>query len=168
MAVPESFKDALDIKLTPRRCGGTTEMLWTQGRGYDFHVGDTLHDRPESYGNWGEALAVINLSVQLLFVSSSGYVTSETIETTSKELEVTIQSGKSSPKVEIVDGITVRKLRLDQGIVRFRVHRPNVARTRLEEAELIECTQDDFVAFLQTGIVRTDKNQLLNLFASDA
>lgn len=37
MAVPESFKEALDIKLTPRKFAGKTEMLWTQGRIYDFH-----------------------------------------------------------------------------------------------------------------------------------
>ncbi len=164
MAVPESYKVALDIKLTPRRFDGKTEMLWTQGRGYDFHAGDTLHDCPEAYGNWGEALAHMMLSVQVMSASSGGYVIAETIETTSKELEVSIQQGKSSPKTQMADGLTIKRLRLDHGVVRFRVYRPNVDRSKLEEAEIIECTQDDFVAFLQTGVVRTDKNQLLDLF----
>ena len=30
--------------------------------------------------------------------------------------------------------------------------------------ELIECTQDDFVAFLQTGVIRTKDNKLIDLY----
>ena len=168
MAVSESYKDALDIKLTPRRFGGKTEMLWTQGRGYDFHVGDTIHDCEAAYGNWGEALALINLSVQVISASSGGYVVSETIQTNAKELEISIQQGKGSAKPQFVDGLTIKRMRLDHGVVRFRVLRPDPARTKLVEAETIECSQDDFVAFLQTGVVRTAENQLIDLFASNA
>jgi len=168
MAVSESYKDALDIKLTPRRFGGKTEMLWTQGRGYDFHVGDTIHDCEEAYGNWGEALAVIQLSVQVISASSGGYVVAETIQTSAKDLEISVQQGKGSAKPQVVDGLTIKRLRLDHGVVRFRVYRPDPARTELVEAETIECSQDDFVAFLQTGVVRTAENQLLDLFASNA
>jgi hypothetical protein len=148
MAVSESYKDALDIKLTPRRFGGKTEMLWTQGRGYDFHVGDTIHDCEAAYGNWGEALALINLSVQVISASSGGYVVSETIQTNAKELDISIRQGKGSAKPQIVDGLTIKRMRLDHGVVRFRVLRPDPARTKLVEAETIECSQDDFVAFL--------------------
>lgn len=168
IAVSESYKDALDIKLTPRQFGGKTEMLWTQGRGYDFHLGDIFHDRKEAYGNWGDALALTTLSVQIVSATPVGYVLAKTIETTSKDLEVSVQSGKSKPKIEMTDGLTVRRFRLDRGVVRFRVYRPNPTRQNLEEAELLECTQDDFVVFLQTGVVRTYENQLLDLFASNA
>lgn len=168
MAVSESYKDALDIKLTPRRFGGKTEMLWTQGRGYDFHVGDTIHDCEEAYGNWGDALALINISVQVISASSGGYVVAETIETKAKELEISVQQGKGSAKTQMTDGLTIKRLRLDHGVVRFRVYRPDAERSKLVEADVIECTQDDFVAFLQTGVVRTAENQLLDLFASNS
>lgn len=71
---------------------------------------------------------------------------------------------KSKPQEEIVDGLVVKKQKLDHGFVRFRVYRPNEERTALQECESIECTQDDFVVFLQTGIVRTNNNKQLNLF----
>lgn len=112
MAVSESYKDTLDIKLTPRRFGGKTEMLWTQGRGYDFHVGDTIHDCEAAYGNWGEALALINLSVQVISASSVGYVVAETIQTNAQELDISILRGKGSAKLQIVDGLTIRRIGL--------------------------------------------------------
>jgi len=168
MAVSESYKDALDIKLTPRRFGGKKEMLWTQGRGYDFHIGDTIHDCEEAYTNWAGALLHMNLSVQVVSASSGGYVIAETIETKLKELEISVQQGKGAAKTQMSDGLTIRRFRLDHGVVQFRVYRPNAERTKLAEAEIIECTQDDFVAFLQTGIVRTAANQLVNLLASNA
>ena len=61
MAVPESFKDALDIKLTPRTLAGKTEMLWTQGRIYDFYAGYTIYDTKLAYNEWGEAIKHLNL-----------------------------------------------------------------------------------------------------------
>ena len=167
MAIPESFKEALDIKLTPRRLAGKTEMLWTQGRIYDFHEGDTIYDTKLAYEEWGKALKHFTLSVQVQFASSSGYVTYETIETKDKKLEVIQQKGKTKSKEETIDGLVVKKQRLDHGLVRFRVYRPNEERTAVEECEVVECTQDDFVAFLQTGIVRTKENKQLNLFAEN-
>ena len=168
MAVPESFKEALDIKLTPRKFAGKTEMLWTQGRIYDFHEGDTLYDKKEAYQEWGKALEQLTLCVQIQYATSSGYVTYETIETKHKEIEVMHQKGKSKLIEEIIDGLVVKKQRIDHGLVRFKVYRPNEEKTALEEHELIECTQDDFIAFLQTGIVRTQENKQLNLFAKNA
>ena len=168
MAVPEAFKEALDIKLTPRIFSGKTEMLWTQGRLYDFHEGDTIHNTKDAYSGWGEALKHLKLSVQVQFASSSGYVSYETIEVRNSELKIVHQKGKSSPKEEIIDGLMVKKQRIDHGLVRFKVYRPNTERSELIECETLECTQDDFVAFLQTGMVRTRENILLNLFDKNA
>jgi hypothetical protein len=75
-------------------------------------------------------------------------VVSETIQTNAKELDISIRQGKGSAKPQIVDGLTIKRMRLDHGVVRFRVLRPDPARTKLVEAETIECSQDDFVAFL--------------------
>jgi len=168
MAVPEAFKEALDIKLTPRVFGGKKEMLLTQGRLYAFHEGDTIHDTKHAYEEWRDGLRRLRLSVQVQFASPSGYVNYETVEVQNKELEIIHQKGKSKPKEEIVDGLVVKKQRIDHGFVRFKVYRPNNDRTAVEECETLECTQDDFVAFLQTGIVRTKENKLLNLLEEEA
>ncbi len=167
MAVPEAFKESLDIKFTPRQLAGKTEMLWTQGRIYDFHEGDIIYDTKLAYQEWGKALKHLTLSVQVQFSSSSAYVTHETMVTKEKELEITYQKGKSKPKDKIIDGLAIRKQRIDHGLVRFRVYRPNKERTAVEECELIECTQEDFVVFLQTGMVRTKQNKQINLFAEN-
>ena len=88
MAVPEGFKEALDIKLTPRIFAKKKEMLWTQGRLYDFHEGDTFHDTVQAYGEWKEALKHLKISVQIQFTSSSGYVVYESIEVKNEKLEI--------------------------------------------------------------------------------
>lgn len=168
MAVPEPFKEALDIKLTPRIFSKKKEMLWTQGRLYDFHEGDTIYDTTQAYKEWGEALKHLKIGVQVQFASSSGYVTYETVEIKNNELEIIHQKGKAKPKEEVIDGLVVKKQRIDHGLVRFKVYRPNEDKTAVEECETIECSQDDFVAFLQTGIVRTKENKQVNLFAENA
>ncbi len=166
MAVSESYKDALDIKLTPRIFKGKKEMLWTQGRVYDFHVGDVIHDCEAAYGDWVETLKMINVSVQIISASPCGYLIAETLQTNAKELEVSVQKGRASVKSEFIDGLTIRRLRLDHGVVRFRVLRPDSERTKLIETQILECSQDDFIAFLQTGLVRTAENLLIDLFSS--
>lgn len=108
MAVPDAFKEALDIKLTPRMFAGKKEMLWTQGRVYDFHVGDTLYDTKQAYEEWGEALKHLKLSVQVQFSSSSGYVTYESIEVKNNELEIIHQKGTAKQKEKIIDGLVVK------------------------------------------------------------
>lgn len=109
MAVPEAFKEALDIKLTPRIFAKKKEMLWTQGRLYDIHEGDTIHDTTQAYKEWGGALKYLKVSVQVKFASSSGYVAYETIEVKNNELEIIHQKGKAKPKEEIVAGLVVKK-----------------------------------------------------------
>lgn len=164
MAVPESFREALDIKLTPRISKGVKEELWTQGNIYDFHEGDTIHSSREAYEDWGKALIHLELSVQIQSASPSGYKDYETIEIKNNELEIIHQKGKTKPKNEIIEGLVIKKQRINHGFIRLRVYRPNKEKTALEEHELIECTQDDFIVFLQTGTIRGNNNKLLNLF----
>jgi hypothetical protein len=168
MGVREAFREALDIKRTPRRIGGKTEMLWTQGNLYDFHEGDIFHDSRLAYEDWGHGLKELRLSVQIRRATASSYVTSETVETIADELVVRTQKGKSSPKEEVLDGIQIKRQRIDHGSVEFRVLKPNADRSALVEKRIIVCTQDDFVAFLQTGFIRTKENQLMDLFAENS
>lgn len=167
MAVPEAFRDALDIKLTPRMFEKKKAMLWTQGRLYGFHEGDVIHDHKDAYKEWGEALKHLTLSVQVQFASSSCYLDYETIEVPGEKLKILRHKGDLNPKEEIVDGFLIKRQRIDHGLVRFKVYRPNQEKTAVEESETLECTQDDFVAFLQTGIIRTKENKLLDLFEAD-
>jgi hypothetical protein len=164
MAIPESFKDALDIKLTPRVLAGKTEMIWTQGPIYNFHEGDTFYDTKLAYTEWEKALKHLKLCIQVQSVSSSGFITTETIETRDKELEIIHQKGQAKSKNEKVDGLVVRRQRIEYGSLRFKIYRPNEEKTALKESEVIECTQDNFVVFLQTGVIRTKDNNQLNLF----
>lgn len=164
MAIPEAFKDALDIKLTPRKLAGKTEMILTQGRIYTFKKGDTLYDTKHAYQEWGEALKILKLSVQVQHAIPSGYVAYESIETKDKELVIVHQKGKAKPKEITVDnGLSLSKKRIAYGLVRFKVYCPNNDKTALEEKKEIECTQDDFVSFLQTGIVRTKQGKTIDL-----
>ncbi len=165
MAVRETFREALDIKQIPRRVNGNTEMLWTQGNLYDFQVGDTFYDSQLACTDWTRGLKELKLSVQIQSASTSGCITCEIVETVAKKIQVLVKKGKSSPKKKFLDRIQIKRQRLNHGLVRFLVYRPNADRSAVEMEEIIECTQDDFVAFLQTGLVRTKDNQLINLFA---
>jgi len=66
--LPTSFKDALDIKLTPRMIRGKTINIYSQGKNYSFKQGDVIYDAKEAYTlEWGEALGYINNSIQVRF-----------------------------------------------------------------------------------------------------
>lgn len=65
-AVQPSHAAALDIMLTPRKEGGRTVLVWTQGSAFDFKVGHVLHDTSKAYSMcWGEALRHIQYSIQI-------------------------------------------------------------------------------------------------------
>ncbi len=166
-AVIESFRDALDIKLTPRKVGTHTENVWTQGNEFNFIQGSVFYDTRLSYElTWGEALQHLKLSAQISEVRPSERIISQTIETTSKQIEVSIQGkGESSkPKSETVDGLVIRKERMNFGYIKFTLFRPNKDKSAVEEVDTIECDQEEFVAFLQTGIIRTLDHKKRDLF----
>lgn len=166
-AVTEAFKDALDIKLTPRKVGTRTENVWTQGNQFNFTQGSVFYDTCLAYElTWGEALQHLKLSVQIAEVRPSERIVSQTIETTSKQIEITTRGkGESSkPKPEMVDGLVIKKERMDFGYIKFALSRPNKDKSAVEEVDTIECDQEEFVAFLQTGIIRTLNNEKRDLF----
>lgn len=166
-AVTEAFKDALDIKLTPRKVGALTENVWTQGNQFNFIQGSVFYDTRLAYElTWGEALEHLTLSVQIAEARPAERIVSETIETTSKQIEITTRGkGESSkPKLEMVDGLVIKKERTDFGYIKFTVSRPNKDKSSVEGVDTIECDQEEFVAFLQTGIIRTLDNKKRDLF----
>ena len=166
-AVTEAFKDALDIKLPPRKVGTRTENVWTQGNQFNFIQGSVFYDTHLAYElTWGEALEHLKLSVQIVEVRPSERIVSETIETTSKQIEITTRGKEESskPKLKMVNGLVIRKERMDFGYIKFTLSRPNKDKSAVEEVDTIECDHQEFVAFLQTGIIRTLDNKQRDLF----
>jgi hypothetical protein len=168
-AVPEVFRDSLDIKLTPTKIGDKTINLYTQGKQFSFNQGAVLYDTRKAYDlEWGEALKHLKLSVQVIAVAPSDYVTSEIIETTSKKVEIQTQkktkSGLSEPKKEVVDGLQITKQRMEYGKIKFTLFRPTKDKSSVEELEIIECDQEEFVSFLQTGFIISKENKRRDLF----
>lgn len=132
--LPDAFRPALDIKLTNRV---VTQRLpdgvkrkvvvreWTQGRAYDFHEGDMIHDCLEAYRlRWGVALQSLKRTVQVQSATPAA-------------------SDPNDPSGWY------------EGTVWFKVYKPNVEKTAVIEASSHTCTQAEFVRFLKTGILRT-------------
>jgi len=167
IAVREAFKEALDIRLTERKIGNRAVMRWTQGNLFDFHVGDTFHDTQEAYSDWAKALKNMSLSVQILEASPSTQTTSQIVEAIEAEVPVQITKGSGKPKEKILDRLKITKQHVKHGIVKFRVFRPNSNCTAIEPAESYECTQEEFISFLQTGTVYTIQYEHFDLFAKN-
>lgn len=175
MAVPSAFKDALDIKFTPVIINQKKEMRWTQGHNYDFHEGDMLHSEvvrniknqsEETRDTWADAMKTLELTVQVISATPSAINHQETIEVRNADLEVFInKKDAKTAKDKRVGGLIVHRNRLKHGSVRFQVFRPNQERTKVVKNEIRECTQDDFIAFLQSGLLRVNGNQLVDLFS---
>ena len=163
MAVPEWFKDSLDIKLTPKTIKNKKQLYWTQGNIFNFQVGHTLYDQKESYGNWQHHLDYGKLLIQIHDAKTSGYVDTEIIETKDEYINIFHHKKNKKPEYIKIKGLNVKKQKLQNGIVRFRVYRVNKEKTKVEECELIECTQENFVVFLQTGIVYTTNKDKIYL-----
>ena len=140
-------------------------MVWTQGRIYDFHDGDMFYDTALAYEDFDAALKTMRLCVTIQDASPSTYAASTKFSVKGEPLEITPKTVKPEPKDAPVYELNVTRYRVRQGWVRFKVYRPNPERTGLQEFEVIDCTQESFVAFLQTGVVRTKDKLLVDLFA---
>ena len=66
MAVGTYFRDALDIKQTPKVTQDSKTVIWTQGGAFSFSQGDVLYDTPLAYQQWDNALQHIRAAYQVL------------------------------------------------------------------------------------------------------
>ena len=124
MAVPDVFKQELDIILTERIENKIKVKRWTQGIPplYNFKEGHIIFDTPKAYsGEWSEALKHIKIMVQ-------------------------IERG-------IPDTFDMNKGYCN-GHVFVKFYRPNKDKTKIEQVETAEFTQKNFVHFLQTGEIK--------------
>ena len=116
MAVPEIFRESLDIRLTDRRYEGVPKRVWTQGQNFGFNEGAVIYDTRIAYGVvWSEALKHIKVFVQVIesesakngkmrgkirfrvmrpTMNDSSLQTSETFVTTQDEFVCLLQTGK--------------------------------------------------------------------------
>ncbi len=65
--LPACFRRALDIQLTTLAENKITRQAWTQGKNYDFQVGDTLYDTAAARdAPWLEALHQIKTCLEVI------------------------------------------------------------------------------------------------------
>lgn len=121
MALKESFKMELDIKLTG------TNRIWTQGPYYCFSEGQLIYDAREAYTCWQDALKKVTLACQIVAAKPNIPIRIDN--------EVT---GKP-------------EFRVLEGYVQFILFKPDEGRTKLIPIVGYNLSQDDFVNFLKTG-----------------
>lgn len=168
-AVPEVFRNSLDIKLTPIKIGDKIFSIYTQGKLYSFNSGAVIYDNRIAYETeWGKALKHLKLFLQIVEVKPSEFETFEIIETLINEVEIKIQkitnNNLTDGKKETIKGLIIKKQRRNFGKIIFKLFRPSKNKNKVEELEEIECDQEEFVAFLQTGIIVTNENKQRDLF----
>ena len=158
MAVSESFREALDIRFTPRIAGDVKEMIWTQGQCFSFREGDTLHS---AIG------APRKLTVQVQRASDACFVEREssTSDQTLQLRTVDLTKGKAKVRGEEFAGIQILEKRYSPGSVTLAIYEPDSDGGHLRERQRATTTQVDFVSFLQTGFLRTTEKTVLDLFA---
>jgi hypothetical protein len=157
--LPEAFKEALDIRLTPRVSGGKNFDILTQGRGFNFKVGDVLYDTRKAYElAWENALRHIGHSVQVEAAEPT------TIET-KKEYKTTcpvkyLENGKE----RVLEGmLSLKRTRTLFGRVKFTLFKPVDGQSKIEPVKTFETDQERFVLFLQTGVLRSKNNEVFSL-----
>lgn len=127
MALNDSFKMELDIKLTERKKNKISFYEWTQGPYYCFSEGQLIYDAKEAYSCWKEALKKINLACQIV---------------------------AAKPNIPIkIDNETTGKTEFSvlEGYVKFLLFRPDEAHTKLIPYVGYNLSQRDFVRFLKSG-----------------
>jgi len=127
MALKDSFKMELDIKLTERKKNKISYLEWTQGPYYCFSEGQLIYDAPEAYTCWQNALNKVNTACQIV----------EAMPNTPIKID-NERNGKS-------------EYRVLEGYVKFLLFKPDEGRTKLLPYVGYNLSQNDFVHFLKTG-----------------
>lgn len=127
MALKESFKMELDIKLTERKKNKISYFEWTQGPYYCFSEGQLIYDEKEAYSCWQDALKKINLACQVV-------------------------AAKANIPIKIDNEVTGKpEYRVLDGYVKFILFKPDEGRTKLIPYIGYNLSQNEFVSFLKAG-----------------
>jgi hypothetical protein len=191
-AVPEAFKDALDIRFGPRVLSKQQDEkqeklhLWTQGNKFSFSPGDILYDSKSAYFEengaplpWSAALNVINLCLEVESATPAGWVPSKAFSTRfsteyleghrledlnpdKPKKERAGKEGKGSLLVAKTK-LSVQRFLRNPGRISFSVHGPDAKREKLEPLGRFETTQDFFITYLQTGCLRAPSGTVVEV-----
>lgn len=127
LAIKESFKMELDIKLTERKKNKLSYYEWTQGPYFCFSEGQLIYDTKEAYTCWENALNKVNLACQVV-------------------------AAKPNIPIKIDNDVTGKpEYRVLDGYVQFLLFRPEDGRTKLVPYVGYKCSQNEFVNYLRTG-----------------
>ena len=165
-AVKESFKEALDIRLTKFTYGGYIYEAWTQGSSYQFHQGDVFYSDRSGYGSYSEFLQRDDAVVlQVKYECFSGYDTVSLFDGFfSGELSV---NGRIEPRIVERLPVLVESQIYDPGKIIIDVFIPNKKR-KLELFNELSMNQDDFIYLLQSGCYwrkkKGERPELINIF----
>jgi hypothetical protein len=134
MAVPACFRTALDIKpraATRKRAAagkGEQQITWMQGIRFAFTQGDTLYDTQAAYTKkWSEAMKTIKVVIQVM----DGQPAEPSLNESADD-ETPLQPG-------------------EPGYLKAQIYRPSEDSSRIVPAEVLECSQEQFVELLRTG-----------------
>lgn len=164
-AVPEVFRQALDIKLEQQTRAGVTSRVWSQGNQYDFHIGSVFYDTRLAYEvTWGEALKHLRFAVQIKEFIAPQWQIYESIEILSKDIKATRMKGGKTTDLSISDGFIVNRHRLSPGKVLFSLMQPSIDRSTVEHVAEFECSAEEFVAFLQSGMITERTGKRIDIF----
>jgi len=144
--LPIAYREALDIRLTPRMVDGKEQQVLTQGNAFSFKAGDVIYDASLAYAlDWSKALKMIRVSLQVVTASPAGF------------------TGDGSPPISI-RGDTDQDVVLNryfEGNVEFAVF--TVSGNGLSEFRRIQASQTEFVRFLQQGEMFAANSEIIRL-----
>jgi hypothetical protein len=171
-AVPEAFRESLDIRYTPRQVDKHIEYMWTQGTQFNFTTGDLLYDTPLAYNvEWNHALRHITLFVQIAEATPTVEETVQSIQVqpgfdeSSVDVSGPGKAASAKTRKQIFEwGMTIRRTRIRYGEVKFKILRPTPELGQTEEVRTMACNQLEFVSFLQTGLIRGADRRLHDIF----
>jgi len=129
MALKDSFKIELDIKLTERKKNKISYLEWTQGPYYCFSEGQLIYDDPEAYTCWQDALNKVNTACQIVEAKPN------------TPIKIDYERDEKS------------EYRVLDGYVKFLLFKPDEGRTKLFPYVGYNLSQNDFVHFLKTGTI---------------
>jgi len=150
-AVPEAFKEALDIRLTPKVFRKVTRQVYTQGQSFSFKQGDVLHNSRIAYEDFSRFLQGNNpVSLKVVEASQSGYETRNTYQVSVSPTRFQ-KIGKKSVSHGEASSFRVLEQVFEPGEMGVVEYRPNPEKTALVEIRKFKINQDQFIVLLQTG-----------------
>jgi hypothetical protein len=154
-AVPEAFREALDIRITSKAISKKTIQVWTQGMSFSFKEGDTLHNSRLAYDDYASFLKGNNpVTIQVQSATDAGYVTKESFLIQSEPVDYLVERSAGAKKSR-ASSFIVRRQSYDGGSVRLVEYRLSPEKDRMDEAARLEMRQDEFVLLLQKGMHRS-------------